>query len=555
MLKKRFIPAAILMLVLIVATIACAAPATTPASATTPKPAPTTTVAPAPVTTPKPAPATTAAPAPTTGPQTGGTIKIIASPGVQNIGYPGKPFFPGDQGIGRCAYQYILNKNEKGEVVGELATDFKFSSDYKTLTLTLRKGVKFHDGTDFNADAAIYNLNLHWKGIRSDLQSVTSMDKVDDYTIRLNLKGYDASIFEGLQSLSGYIVSPTSLKTLGDEAMLKPVGTGPFKFVSYQRDISMKFTRFDGYWEKGKPYVDNIEWVFIKDPVTQLASFKAGEAQVMRGIDTASALDLQAGGKFNMIKYPTQVRGITGDGGHPDSIFANIKVRQAIAYAIDNAAIAKALGRGFFQPATQWANPDAGGLTYNPAIVGYKYDPLKARQLLTEAGYPTGFETKILLQSTFPQPDMMTMVQAYLQEIGIRAKLDVADTGRFNEIAVKGWNNHLIYYWMSAAKGIDPASSIRSKMTKLASHYDPKSVYIPDSFHDKYMEAASQPDPVKKVELFKEVGRLAVDTYCIGIPIYVHYDFRPTVKEVNDFDMYLYGVNEWRPENAWLSKK
>jgi peptide/nickel transport system substrate-binding protein len=492
---------------------------------------------------------------PTTAPQSGGILKIISVPGIQNLGYPGKAFFPADQALARCAVQYLFNRDPKtSDYVGELATSWQWGADYKTLTLNLRKGVKFQDGTDFNADAAIFNLNLHWKGIRSDLQAVTSMDKVDDYTVRLNLKGYDSSLSEGLASLSGFMVSPTSLQKLGDEALLHPVGTGPFKFVSYTPDISLKFEKFAGYWESGKPYLDGIEWVFVKEAMTQVASFKAGEAQVLRSIDVNGVLDFQSKGTYNIQSVPGRAIGIAGDGGHANSVFSNIKVRQALAYAIDNEALAKALGRGLFKSSNQWSIPGSGGLPYNPDIKGYPYNVAKAKQLLSEAGYPNGFETKIILQSTDPQPDMMTMVQNSLQAAGITAKLDVADAARFNELAAKGWNNGLIYYWMSAAPGIDPGTSVRSKMCSKSTHYDPKSVFIPAEFDAKFWLAVAEPDPVKKKASFLELGRQAVDDYAIGVPIYMMYGFSATAQGVHDFDLGAYGVNEWRPENAWLSK-
>lgn len=520
-----------------------------PACATSPATTPVPTTA----TVPK---ASTTAPATAPTPQYGGVLKIISAPGIQNMGYPGKAFFAGDQGLGRPSVQFILSRDPKTLVyIGELVTSYNFSSDYKSVTLMLKKGVKFQDGTDFNADAAISNLNLHWKGIRSDFKSVTSIDKLDDYTVRLNLSGYDAKLLNGLASLSGTMVSPTSLQKLGDAAKFNPVGTGPYKFVSYQTDVSLKYESFDGF-SGGKPYLDGIEFNFIKDPVTQLSSFKAGEAQVMRSVDIIGAVDLQAAGKdkYNIIGSPGSVFGIASDGGHPDSVFADIKVRRAIAYAIDKEAIAKALGKGFYKATNQWSNPETGGLTYNPNIVGYAYDPAKAKQLLSEAGYPNGFETKIVLQNNTTQIDMMTMVQGHLAKVGIAAKLDVADTARFNEIANKGWSNALIYYWMSAAPGIDAATSVSTKMCSKATHYDPKSVLIPADFDAKYWVAAAEPDPAKARVLFQEIAKMAIDDYCIATPFYVGYNFVATTPKVHNYDWGTYGVNEWRPENAWLSK-
>ena len=522
--------------------IACGEPEPTTSSA-----APTSSSAP---------PTSSAAPTTTTSEQYGGILKIISNPGLQNMGYPGQAFFPGDQGLGRPAVQFLLNRDpETLEYIGELATSFEYNSDYTSITLPLRKGVKFHDGTDFNADAAVYNLNLHKNGVRNDLKVVTSIDIIDDYTIRLNLSEYDAKLLNGLASLSGTMVSPTSLEKLGEDAKFHPVGTGPYKFVSYQTDVSLKYERFDDYWG-GKPYLDGIEFVFIKDPVTQMSSFRAGEAQVLRSVDIIGASDLQAEGKdkYVIIGSPGRVEGIAVDGGHSDSYFSDIEVRRAIAHAIDNEAIAKTLGKGFYKAAYQWANPDTGGLPYNPDIVGYEYDPDKAKQLLTDAGYPDGFETTIVLENRGDQVEMMTMVQADLAKVGITAKLDVADMARFNEIANNGWNNLILYFWMSASPGIDAATATGTKMCSTASHYDPEALGIPADFDALYWVACAEHDPDKARELFQEIGKMAVDDYCMAIPIYVGYGFRAATTEVHNYDWGAYGINEWRPENAWLSK-
>ena len=220
------------------------------------------------------------------------------------------------------------------------------------------------------------------------------------------------------------MVSPTSLKTLGNDAMTHPVGTGPFSFVSYQPDTSIKFQKFDGYWQKGKPYLDGIEFDFIADPVTALASFEAGEAQAIENLGPKDVSDLIATGKYNVTLSPAYVAALAGDSAHSDSPYANISVRRAISYAIDNQAIAKTLGFGLIPSTNQLQPPD--GLAYNPKVVGYPYNPDKAKQLLSEAGYPNGLQTKITFTSGATNQDLFTAVQSYLQAVGIKATLDPA---------------------------------------------------------------------------------------------------------------------------------
>jgi peptide/nickel transport system substrate-binding protein len=498
------------------------------------------------------APAVSTANPPATGPQYGGTLRIISTPGITSLGNPGKMTFAGEQILERPAIQYLLSRDPKTmNYVGELASSYEVTPTYNALILHLRQGVKFHDGTDFNAEAVKYNLELVQKGYRAaDLQSVTSIETPDNYTVRLNLSKFEYSLQDNLCSMSGGIVSPTYLQSLTNPQNFKPVGTGPYKFVGYQPDVSLKFERFDSYWG-GKPYLDKLEWNFIADPVTQLASFKAGEADVVRQLDVVSALDLQSSNKYNIVKYPQQIWGIAGDGAHSNSVYSNLKVRQALAYALDTEAIAKAVGKGLFASTNQWDKKE--GLYYDSSIKGYPYNPQKAKDLLAEAGYPNGFSTKITLPSAVPTPDMMTMVQSYLNAVGIKATLDVIDPTRFNTFAAKdGWNNQLTFFWIASGNGV--VDGFKSKMTSLSTGFDTKSLLIPADYNAKYLQAALENDPAKRVPAYREVLRMATDTYCISVPILVNYYFKATSQNVHNCDMLDYGINEWRPENAWLSK-
>lgn len=342
-----------------------------------------------------PVPATTAttittAPAPTTvTPQYGGTLKILSNPGVVDIGLPGEINSSNDGCYRAPALEQLLGYDTggKGEIVPWLATAWQYNPDYTALTLTLRKGVKFHDGTDFNAAAAKFSLDLVLNSTMVDLKTVSSIDAVDDYTVRLNLKVFDSAL---LTSLAGYLcpmASPTAIKSMSKaDAMVHPVGTGPFKFVNYTRDVSIKYEKFTAYWQKGKPYLDALEFDLVADPVVQLVSFKAGEAQIMRVIAASDAAALKATGKFTLNPQEVATDCLVGDSAHSTSVFSNLKVRQAMAYAIDNAVVAKTIGQGFFPPTNQLASPIDSA--YNPNIVGYPYNPTKAKQLLADAGYP-----------------------------------------------------------------------------------------------------------------------------------------------------------------------
>jgi peptide/nickel transport system substrate-binding protein len=494
---------------------------------------------------------TTKAPASTTQtPQTGGILKVIATPGILNMGVPGQPFAAGDMNPARCAVECLLDLDSSGNIIPWLATAWQFSSDLKTFTLSLRKGVKFHDGTDFNAQSVKYCLDLA-RPMRPDLKIVTSIDVIDDYTVKINLSAYQPNFLIGLTGNSGKIYSPVALQTKGEANKTLPVSTGPFKAVSYQRDVSLKFEKFKDYWQKGKPYLDGFEFDFIADAVTRLVSFKAGEAQILATLDTKDAADLQATGKYVINKTPQNVVGIAGDSAHSSSPTSNIKVRQAIAYAVDNNAIAKFMGYGIYQATNQYSAP--GHYSYNPSVIGYPYNPQKAKELLAAAGYPQGFSIKFTCQQT--AVDVVTAEQGYLEAVGIKTTIDIADAGRWAQIESKGWSDSLIPYGISHSYGVDKGYSIEATMSNRSQFYPSSSIYIPADYDAKLVEANRETDQQKRAAMLQDLMKMITDQYCIGAPIYVNFGLAAVKSpEVHNLDMNILAAHIWHPADSWLSK-
>jgi ABC-type transport system substrate-binding protein len=347
-------------------------------------------------------------------PQNGGTLRIISRYNPVNLGFPSQPNVPDDITYNVPCIETLLHFDNKGKPIPWLATGWKVNKDLKTLALTLRKGVKFHDGTDFNAEAVKYLLDQYRTSGKAELKTVSAVRIVDSYTVQLDFSPrFQDHILSSLGATPGLMVSPTVLKTHDKTwAMMNPVGTGPFKLVKYERDVLLRYEKFSGYWQKGKPYLDAIEFKFITDPLTGLAAFKVGDADQIIRIDVQDALDLQAAGKYILDKLAISVVGLGPDGGNSKSPFADARVRKAIAYAIDRDAIAKSLSHNLFTTATQIRTPGAVG--YNPAVKGYPYDPKKARELLAQAGYPNGFKTKLIYR-TADDEKLMVALQGYLK--------------------------------------------------------------------------------------------------------------------------------------------
>ena len=266
----------------------------------------------------------------------GGTLKIIVATSPSGLGYVPDILKPEAVAMASPAAETLFRMDKNGQTQPWLAADhLKYESATNSYTLTIKKGIKFQDGTNFNAEAVKWNIDVSI-GKRTDVKNVKSVDVVDPYTVRINLSTFDNTVETQLARYCGLMFSPTYFQKNGQEGTKNyPVGTGPFKFVSFTRDVNLKYTRWDGYWQTGKPYLDGIEFVFVADPVVRLASFQAGEADVLTGVEAKDAKKMEASGKYTFNACMGTLWGLAGDGSHETSPFAKIEVRQAVEYAIN----------------------------------------------------------------------------------------------------------------------------------------------------------------------------------------------------------------------------
>jgi peptide/nickel transport system substrate-binding protein len=485
---------------------------------------------------------------PPVAPQYGGVLKIITVGNPTNLGIPSEPNSPLDVLYSGPAVEALLGLDEKGNVIPWLATGWTIAKDGKSITFTLRKGVKFHDGTDFNAEAVKYVLDAFRNGRKADLSIVSSIDVIDNYTVRLNLAAFDNSILASLTVTPGLIISPTALKTHDKAwAMLNPVGTGPFKLVRHERDTLLRYERFPGYWQKGKPYLDGVEFIFTADPFTALMSFKTGEAQVIFRLNPNDTLDLQASGKYIIDKTSSAISGFAPDGGNPKSPFADIRVRRAVEHAINKEEIAKALFHGVFAPAYQTAGPRI--VSYNPSVKGYPYNPEKARELLSQAGYPKGFKTRIIYRTTDSQ-DFVVSIQRYLKDVGIEAELEAVAPTQYNQIINTGWENALVYWSLGTGTGTEPGQHFRRNF--MGQMY--KSIVRPNKFEVIVLKGAAERDAKKRNAFYRETTRMITDDYATVCPVYAADNIAARTSQVHDARISNPWLVRWSPEDAWLSR-
>jgi peptide/nickel transport system substrate-binding protein len=515
--------------------IGCAAPA--PTQPGTSKPAPST----------PPATSKPSAPATPT-PQYGGTLRIIEPTTPKALGYPpeitSSAWFDVSPALEALLPWPQQGSTYKPAVSNLLATDWKFSTDNKSLTVTLRKGVKFHDGTDFNAQAVKWNLEKT-KPAKAELATITSIDVIDDYTVRLNLSQYDNVILKTLAGSAALMVSPTAVEKNGvDWARWNPVGTGPFKFVSFSKDQSLKFEKFTGYWDKTKPYLDGVEVLYIADPVVSRMAFEKGNADIALLSVPLDAKELAPKG-FNISSYPLAVQCLGGDSANSDSPFADKKVREAVEYAINKDLMVKTFGFGYWDVATEICTPGWGG--YSPSIQGRRYDPSKAKQLLTEAGYPNGFNTKILISTVMDRFSYQAVAE-YLKAVGINTELEISDPAKWTGYQYgSSWKNALM------TVGVAPHDPFANGLKRSFTTSQYVSIVKPVGWDALLNQALSALDEATATSLSQKLTQLAYDEAMLA-PVWLGNNFGVKVKTIHDDRIRELAQFCWTPADAWFSK-
>jgi peptide/nickel transport system substrate-binding protein len=398
-------------------------------------------------------------------PVKGGNIRILTSViSPKSIGYLPE-WGPGDWIAALPWAERLVHWDQKGNFVPNLLEKWKLDPKAKTLTFYIQKGVNFTDGTVFDAESLKANLDYNLKiGRLMDSDLVKSVDIVDKYTVKLTVSDLTSAAMLNY-GFNMQIINIAAAEKNGKEwARLNGIGTGPFKLADFKRDTYLKYVKNDKYWRKGLPYMDSISYEYVSDPMTASMRMENKEADMWGDMPNVKmALDLQAKGmKINW--GPGMMNMLlpnTNKPRKPDSPLLKKKVLEAIEFALDRPAIAKALGMGQFEALTQIMP------SFSPAYVpGYDprpYNPQKAKQLLAEAGYPNGFDVKLMTQASLK--DAATAIQQYLGEVGIKVNIDIADPGRYASelFGPNGWDELAL-----GANGIHPSG------TGLYQHWGPR---------------------------------------------------------------------------------
>jgi len=452
-------------------------------------------------------------------------------------------------------------------VTPALAKSWEISKDGKTYTFYLREGVKFHDGTDFNADAVLFSFNRQfdskhpfhqiggaWKywaamGMSDLLQSIS---KKDDFTVVFKLKRPEAPFIANLAMNFASIVSPTAASKYKEELGQHPVGTGPFKFVEWQKNQKIVLERFDNYWGD-KAYLDQVIYKAIPDPSVRLLEFSTGTVQMMDYPNPEDISVLEKRDDTKLIKEPGMNVAYLAM-NLDKKPFDNTLVRQAFNYAINRDALIEHVYLGLGVKAKNPIPPIMW--SYNDSIPEYEYNPEKAKALLKKAGLANGFKTNLwaIPVSRPYNPNgrkMAEIIQSDLRKVGIEAEIVTFEWGTYLSKSSQGEHDMVLLGW--TGDNGDPDNFLYVLLDKEAAKKPAQnlSFYRSEKLHKILMEAKTTADQSKRDALYKK-AQVIIHEDAPWVPIAHGVEVLPVKKNVMGYIMDPTGKRRF--QKTWLDK-
>ncbi|MCJ9721462.1 ABC transporter substrate-binding protein [Agrobacterium sp. SHOUNA12C] len=431
------------------------------------------------------------------------TISIAFSKELEHI----DPYFnTAREGVllGNAVWDGLLYRDPKsGQYVGNLATSWSWV-DPTTLELTLRQGVKFHNGASFDADDVVFTLNYMVdpkNGAKNTVATswIKRAEKIDQFKVRIITNGpFPAA----LEYLAGpVIIHPHEYYAAVGPAGVatKPIGTGPYKVVSVEPGKHYVLKRNDDYFAAAKPKakVETIDIRTIPDINTQMAELFNGTIDLVWQVPSDQADKMAGRGNFQVLNAPTMRVGYlsldaAGRSGAKNPM-TDVRVREAVYHAINRDGIVKALMKGTTEVINSACSPSQFGCATD--VASYSYDPDKAKALLAEAGYPNGFEIDFYAYRDRPLAEAMI---GMLAEVGIKANLKYLQYAALREKRIKEGVPMSFLTWGS--NSIADASAITSEFFTMGGEDDARD----KSLSDLLEKADSSVDPAERKTLYKQ---------------------------------------------------
>ncbi|MEG6616542.1 ABC transporter substrate-binding protein [Peptococcaceae bacterium 1198_IL3148] len=415
----------------------------------------------------------------------------------------------------------VRYKEGSTEIEPALAESWESNEDKTEWTFHLRQGVKFHDGTPFNAEAVKFNIDRQLEPNRTEAMPyasfvygpVKSVEVIDEYTVKIILNNPYAPFLANMaMCMAAPIVSPTAVEKYGEDFIANPVGTGPFKFVKWDRGQSIELVANEEYWD-GAPKLDKLIFKFVKENSVRASELMTGSIDAMDGVDPNDVKTLQDNGikvamnpgmNINYLAFFTN-----------KEPFNNPLLRQAVSHAIDREAIVEHL----YQGTADLANGPLPSFMpgYDKDLKPYEYNPEKAKELLAEAGYADGLKVT-LLTYTNPRPynsvgqKLAEAIQGDLQKVGITAEIKAWPWTEYKaivspEIVTEG--DMMIYGWIG--DNGDPDNFLTLLDSKEIAGSLNSAKYANPQVDQLLEQGRQEFDMAKRAEIYSELQKIVIE--------------------------------------------
>jgi ABC-type transport system substrate-binding protein len=395
-------------------------------------------------------------------PRRGGTLLYASSADVISL----DPAYSGDT-ISTAAefmlYDYLVRYTPDLRLKPDLAVSW--TSDGVTWTFKLRPGVKFTDGTPLNAAA----VKAHFdrligpeKPFRASywVPYLESVAVIDDTTVQFRTKFSDAAFLTRVAGIGGAIESPAAFQQYGKDLTHHPVGTGPFKFVEWVNGERLVMVRNDDYWGT-KALLDRVIIRPVTDDSARMIALTSGDVQLILHIPPELVPRIAQDPRLRVQTNETLWSFFVGMNVLKKP-FSDLRVRQALNFAVDRTSIVRALYGNLAEPLPGIIPRGMAGYA---SIAGYPYDPAKAKQLLAEAGYPNGFSTQMVGPKGRYLKDfeLEQAVQQQLQAVGITVNLETVEYARYLELIRMDPTHSPLEMWFDAWSDVDAVHAIETR--------------------------------------------------------------------------------------------
>jgi len=337
--------------------------------------------------------------------------------------------------VGRIVYTALCDKlvdlSPDLKIVPQLATEWAWSGDGKELTMKLREGVKFHDGTPFNADAVVYDVDramtLPESKRKSELNSVEKVEATGEYEVKFTLKSPDVTLLAALSDRAGMMISPTAAKAMGADFGSKPVCSGPFKFAERVQQDRIVLEKFQDYWNKDDIFIDKVTYMPIPDTTVRLANLRAGDLDMIERVAPSDAAAVKSDPNLNLESVVNLGwNGIYFNVGEnaTSPLGKDKRLRQAFSLAIDREAANQIVFEGTALAGNQPFNPQSPWFDKDFPVPARDIE--KAKALVKEAGYDR-VPVDVIATNNPVVMQMMQIIQSMVAEAGFDVSLKATE--------------------------------------------------------------------------------------------------------------------------------